>query len=87
MVRVISILIIVCICLMFGMKDISYTESGKHEVSMKDHIEDVKLKHPEKYQTIIEMTGENFTDCESCHNVTGKEKKTTDQAPADFPGK
>jgi hypothetical protein len=87
MVRVISVLIIFYICLMFGMKDISYTESGKHKVSMKDHIEDVKLKHPEKYEAMIKKAEGNITDCESCHDVIGKEKKNSNQAPTDFPGK
>jgi hypothetical protein len=54
MIRVISILIIVCIYVTFGMKGISYSESGKYKVSMKDHIEDVKLKHPEKYKALLE---------------------------------
>lgn len=87
MVRVISILIIICIYVIFGMKSISYAESEKYKVSMKDHIEDVKLKHPEKYQAMIEKAEGNITDCKSCHDVIGKKKKTPDQAPTDFPGK
>jgi hypothetical protein len=87
MVRVISILITVCLCLLFGMKGISYPESEKYKVSMKDHIEDVKLKHPEKYKAMIEKAGGNITGCESCHDSIGKEKKNSGQAPPDFPGK
>lgn len=69
------------------MKSISYAESGKYKVSMKDHIEDVKLKHPEKYQAMIEKAKGNITDCKNCHDVSGKGKKHSNPAPPDFQGK
>ena len=87
MVRFISILAIVCICFTFTMKGISYAVSGNYKVSMKDHVEDVKLKHPEKYKTMIEKTGGNIKNCKSCHDIRIKGKKNPHQPSTDFPGK
>ena len=60
--RVISGMMIFSLCLLFGIKGMSYGESGKYKVSMQEHIEDVKQKHPEKYRTMVERAGENITD-------------------------
>ena len=49
MARFVSILVIIYLFLMFAMKEVSYTETGNYKASMKDHIEDMKLKQPEKY--------------------------------------
>jgi len=39
----------------------------KLKQKMSDHIEEMKLKKPQKYQEKIQETGGNITDCCSCH--------------------
>ena len=75
MTRLISILTIVCLCLMFGIAGMSYADSAKNiEVIMQEHIEKMKRTKPEKYQAMVERAGGNITDCLSCHEEVGKEK-------------
>jgi hypothetical protein len=68
MAKGISILIIVCLCLMFIMGVGLYAETTTNPApTMEEHIEKVKLSNPEEYDAMIERAGGNITDCCSCH--------------------
>ena len=68
---IISVLTVVSICLVFHMLNISYAQSQTStqdlQQIMKDHIEKVKLKNPQKYQGMVQRAGENITLCTDCH--------------------
>jgi len=70
-VKVLSIMTIVCLCLIFGFDVKSYAQPVKSAVNiqeqMKSHIEKMKLKNPQKYQFMIERAGGNVTQCTDCH--------------------
>jgi hypothetical protein len=48
---------------------------------MKDHIEKVKLKNPQKYQEMVQKAGENITQCTDCHKevIEGNHQQTKDK--------
>ena len=67
MARGVLIFIIVCICLIFGMGDISYTASEVNPALMQKHMEKMKHAKPQKYRAMVERAGGNINDCFSCH--------------------
>jgi hypothetical protein len=71
MTKGISIIIIACLCLVFGMGVKSYaqlrTNPANLQEQMKSHIEKVKLSNPQKYQEMIQRAGGNVTKCTDCH--------------------
>lgn len=71
MSKYISIIIIVCICFIFGKEVKSYaqplTNDTNFQEQMKSHIEKMKIKSPQKYQAMIQRAGGNLTHCCSCH--------------------
>jgi len=68
MAKGISILAIVCLCLMFIMGVGLYAETTTNPApAMQEHIEKVKLSNPEEYQAMVERAGGNITECCSCH--------------------
>jgi len=75
MARGISILTIVCLCLMFGIEDISYADSKINPALMQEHIEKVKLTNPRKYQAMIQRAGGNITHCSSCHKQVMQQRR------------
>jgi hypothetical protein len=85
--RFTSILIMICVCLMFGMADISYAESLICPASMQEHVEELKLKKPKKYQTMVEKTQGNIKGCVSCHDDIGKKKKPSNTKSANSSSK
>ena len=85
--RFASILLMICACLMFGMADISYAEPLICPASMQEHVEDVKLKKPEKYQAMVEKTKGNIKSCVSCHDDIGKRKKPSSTKPSNSSSK
>jgi len=75
MVRGISIMAIICLCLIFGMENISHAVFSTNPVFMQEHIEKMKREKPQKYQAMVQKAGGNITDCCSCHTEICKEKK------------
>ena len=76
MARHISILIIICLSLMFGGRGaISYAGSGIDPVIMQKHIEKVKRKNPIKYRNMVQKAGGIIKDCRSCHKEIFKRKR------------
>jgi hypothetical protein len=71
MLKGISIITIVCLCLMFGMGVISYAGPPINPTNIQEHIkvhlEKVKLKNPQKYQEMMQKAGGNPTQCTDCH--------------------
>ena len=68
MAKGISILAIICLCLMFIMGVGLYAETTINRApAMEEHIEKVKLSNPEEYEAMIERAEGNITDCCSCH--------------------
>jgi hypothetical protein len=67
----ISIIIIACLCLVFGMGVRSYAQPminpADIQEKMKEHIEKVKLKNPQKYQEMVQRAGGSITQCTDCH--------------------
>ena len=69
---IISVLTIFSLCVVSNILDISCAQSQTStqdlQQIMKDHIEKVKLKNPQKYQEMVQRAGENITKCTDCHN-------------------
>jgi hypothetical protein len=74
MVRGISILTIACLCLIFGMGNISHAAFSTNPDLMQEHIEKMKREKPQEYQAKVQRAGGNITDCCSCHTEVCKEK-------------
>jgi hypothetical protein len=68
------LLIIVCLCLMFGMEVKSYAGPRMNPDLMQNHIEKVKRTSPGKYQSMVQRAGGNITDCCSCHKEIAYQK-------------
>lgn len=67
-----SIMTVVFLCLLSGIGVNTYAQPPKiSSVDLKEnmqrHIEKVKIKSPQKYQTMVQRAGGNITDCLSCH--------------------
>ena len=71
MAKYISILLIVCLCLLFimGVGLYAETTTTPAPLNMEEHIEKVKLSNPEEYQAMVERAEGNITDCCSCHKM------------------
>lgn len=71
MVKKISILLIVFLCLVVGIEVKSYAQpmtSQKDFIEqMKKHIEEMKIKNPKKYEEMVKGAGGNITYCTDCH--------------------
>jgi hypothetical protein len=71
MLKRVTIITIICLSLIFSLKAVSdaqLTISPADQLQlMKEHIEKVKIKNPQKYQKMVERAGNNITDCCSCH--------------------
>ena len=75
-----SILLMICVCLMFGMADISYAEPLICPASMQEHVEEVRREKPKKYKAMVEKTKGNIKSCVSCHDDMGKRKKPSNSS-------
>lgn len=71
MVNLRSVLTTFCLCLALAMGVKSYAQPritpADIQEKMKQHIEEVKVKNPQKYQEMIQRAGENITQCTDCH--------------------
>jgi len=71
MVKGVSIITIVCLCLMFGIGIKSYAQPRINTEDVKEHIrvhlEKVKIKNPLKYQDMMKRVNGNVTQCTDCH--------------------
>ena len=85
MAKGISIIIIACLCLVFGMGIKSFAQPriapANIQEQMKKHIDKVKLTNPGKYQAMIQRAGGNVTQCCSCHVESCVGKIPTQQIP------
>jgi hypothetical protein len=72
---------------MFGTADIAYADSVTCPASMREHVEEVKSKKPEKYQMMVKKTQGNIKSCVSCHDDIGKGKKPSNTNPSDASSK
>lgn len=82
MIRNMSIIIIICLCLIFSMKVRTFAQPmpGPTNIQeqMKEHIEKMKFKNPKKYQEMVERAKSTITYCTDCHvEVAEKSKSPT----------
>ncbi len=80
MVKRISIITGICMCLVFGINKTLNADAKKEKARIaREHVEKVKVTHPDKYQSRLEKAGGNTTDCLGCHKdlLEQKKKKTT----------
>ena len=76
-IRDISIVTMVCLGVIFATGVESYGEpmmSPTLKERMQQHIEEVKHKNPEKYETLVQNSGGKITGCRSCHVKVGRGK-------------
>ncbi len=81
MARPVSLLTIVCLCLICGMGVVSYGDSRMNPALMQEHIEEVKRTKPKKYQTMVEEAQGNIEDCVSCHEKVDQQNRPSDPPP------
>lgn len=71
MAKDISIITIVCLCLMFVMENITYgitpTLAQKDLQEMQRHIDKMKIMSPQKYQEMVKRASGNIKGCTNCH--------------------
>lgn len=75
MVRYVLALTIVCICLTFGMGDMSHAGSEMNPALMQKHMEKMRQMKPQKYKAMVEKVEGNIKDCLSCHGESFKGAK------------
>lgn len=81
--KTLSGMIMACFCLMFAMESASFagipetpakTKEEQMKI-MKTHMDEVKIKNPAKYESMLRKAGGAATDCIDCHTEVKEEKK------------
>ena len=67
-IKNISFVLLILVCLILGMKNISYSDSiaERQRIYMQKHIDKVKVEKPREYQEMVEKAG-TIVNCLSCH--------------------
>jgi hypothetical protein len=87
MKRIVAIAL--CSCwLVFGGGNVFAANMMKVDPAiLREHSDKMKIKNPQKYQSMIERAGGNITHCCSCHVESCAENIPTQQRPTPQPPK
>ena len=66
--RNISIAVVISLCLIFGLQNISYSDAlaDRQRIYLQKHVDKVKIEKPREYQEMVEKAG-TIVNCLSCH--------------------
>ncbi len=67
-IKNISLALLILVCLIFGMKNISHSDSmaERQRIYLEKHVEKVRAEKPKEYQEMVEKAG-IIANCLSCH--------------------